>query len=47
MSVKFQEKVTETSTAAAAGAVADKSDILHEVGNALTKGSGPGGYLAV
>lgn len=24
-----------------------KEDLAHEVGNALTKGSGPGGYLAV
>lgn len=47
MSVKLSEKITETTTTAAAGAVADKSDILHEVGNALTKGAGPNGYLAV
>jgi hypothetical protein len=48
MSVKF-EKETITSTT---GAVADamgkgKDGLVHEIGQALTKGGGPNGYLAV
>jgi len=48
MSVKF-EKETVSTTAAAVGAAATqgKEGLMHEVGQALTKGGGPNGYLAV
>ena len=51
MSVKFEKETLKT-TEAVAGAAADaatkgKDDILHNVGEALTKGGGAGGYLAV
>jgi hypothetical protein len=50
MSVKFEKETTKT-TAAIADAVSGKGkggdDILHNVGEALTKGAGPNGYLAV
>lgn len=49
MSVKF-EKETVTTTAAVADAATKgkgKDDLLHDVGQALTKGGGPNGYLAV
>ena len=48
MSVKFEKETTKT-TAAVADAVSGKGkdDILHHVGEALTKGTGPNGYLAV
>lgn len=48
MSVKFEKETTKT-TAAVADAVSGKGsdDILHHVGEALTKGAGPNGYLAV
>ncbi|KAF9700304.1 hypothetical protein EKO04_002003 [Ascochyta lentis] len=47
MSVKF-EKETSKTTAAVADAVGGKGkdDLLHHVGEALTKGAGPNGYLA-
>jgi hypothetical protein len=44
--VKFKEQVTQT-TVTGSGNRGGKEDLLEEVGNALTKGSGPGGYLAV
>ena len=48
MSVKFEKETTKT-TAAVADAVSGKGkdDLLHHVGEALTKGAGPNGYLAV
>ena len=48
MSVKFEKETTKT-TAAVADAVSGKGkdDLLHNVGEALTKGAGPNGYLAV
>jgi hypothetical protein len=48
MSVKFEKETTKT-TAAVADAVSGqgKDDLLHNVGEALTKGAGPNGYLAV
>ena len=48
MSVKFEKETTKT-TAAIADAVSGKGgdDILHNVGEALTKGGGVNGYLAV
>lgn len=49
MSVKFEKETTTTTAAAVADAVGgkDKDDLLHSVGEALTKGAGPNGYLAV
>jgi hypothetical protein len=57
MSVKFKEetittKLTDASTATtAAGALESlkggKHDLAHDVGEAITKGGGPNGYLAV
>jgi hypothetical protein len=50
MSVKFKEETIRTSGAAAsAAAVAGgkQEDFMHEVGEAITKGGGPNGYLAV
>lgn len=50
MSVKFQEEITKTTTQAAglaAGPVGEAQELLHEVGEALTKGGGTQGYLAV
>lgn len=38
--VKFDVKETIRQTTG-------KQDLAHEVGNALTRGGGPGGYLAV
>ncbi|OAL05225.1 hypothetical protein IQ06DRAFT_322638 [Phaeosphaeriaceae sp. SRC1lsM3a] len=48
MSVKFEKETIKTVTDAASGAGAGKGkdDFLHEVGQALTKGGGPNGYLA-
>jgi len=53
MSVKFKEE-TITKTVGDASGVAGasalkggKHDLRHEVGEALTKGGGPNGYLAV
>jgi len=48
MSVKFEKETTKT-TAAVADAVGAKGadDVLHSVGEALTRGAGPNGYLAV
>jgi len=45
-SVQFKEQVTSTQVT---GKVAEKGkeDLVHEIGNALTKATGPGGYLAV
>jgi len=45
MSVKFKEEITRTTTSASKAG--EKGDVLHEVGNALTKASGPEGYLGV
>lgn len=48
MSVKFEKETVKT-TAAALGDAASKGKegLMHEVGQALTKGGGPNGYLAV
>jgi hypothetical protein len=45
-SVQFKEQVTRTQVS---GKTAEKAHegIAHEIGEALTKGGGPGGYLAV
>jgi hypothetical protein len=43
MSVKFEKEITKTTTTAPGG----KQDLIHDVGNALTKGGGANGYLAV
>ena len=40
MSVKFEQKETIRTNVA-------KEDLAHEVGNAITRGGGPNGYLAV
>lgn len=51
MSVKFEKetiKTTEAVAGAAAGSVAGaKGDVAHDLGEALTKAGGVGGYLAV
>lgn len=52
MSVKFEKETVEATTKAALDAVTDaatkdKDSLLHEVGEALTKGGGANGYLAV
>jgi hypothetical protein len=52
MSVKFKESVTETVKTAAQdiplpGGKVEAKDLAHEVGQALTKGGGANGYLAV
>ncbi|KAJ4362401.1 hypothetical protein N0V83_010494 [Neocucurbitaria cava] len=47
MSVKFEKETVKTTTASVADAASKgKDDLLHEVGQALTKGGGPNGYLA-
>lgn len=51
MSVKFEKETVKT-TEAVAGQAAEamgkgKDDVLKNVGEALTKGGGPSGYLAV
>jgi hypothetical protein len=45
-SVQFKEQITRTQVN---GNVLDKGkdDLVHEIGNALTQGVGPNGYLAV
>jgi hypothetical protein len=45
-SVQFKEQVTRTQVN---GNVLEKGkdDLMHEIGDALTKGGGPGGYLTV
>jgi hypothetical protein len=47
MSVKFEKETIKTVSDAAASTGKGKDDLLHEVGQALTKGGGPNGYLAV
>ena len=48
MSVKFEKETIVSSAAGMAGAASKgKDDLLHEVGQALTKGGGPNGYHAV
>jgi hypothetical protein len=52
MSVKFEKETIKTtesvaSAAAAAGVAGAKGDVAHNIGEALTKGGGVGGYLAV
>jgi len=42
MSVKFENETIQTTTAAHGG----KHDLIHDVGNALTRGGGANGYLA-
>jgi len=43
MSVKFEKETVRTSNISSGG----KEGLAHEVGNALTRGGGPNGYLAV
>jgi hypothetical protein len=47
MSVKFEKETTTKATAAVADAMEGKDDLVHSIGQALTKGGGPNGYLAV
>jgi hypothetical protein len=48
MSVKFEKETLKTTTGAVADAASKgKDDFMHEVGQALTKGGGPNGYLQV
>jgi len=47
MSVKFEQETVKTTASTVADAAGKgKDDLLHEVGQALTKGGGPNGYLA-
>lgn len=46
MSVKFEETI-KTATTGTIPAPSGKHDLAHEVGEALTKGGGANGYLAV
>jgi hypothetical protein len=46
-SVQFKEQVTRTAAVAAPVLPKGKEDLVHEIGNALTQGGGPSGYLAV
>lgn len=47
-SVRFAETKTKTTTDFLSGDKGQKHEgIAHEIGEALTKGSGPNGYLAV
>lgn len=51
-SVKFEKETVTKSAEGLAGAAAEaagkgKDDVLHNVGEAITKGGGPNGYLAV
>jgi hypothetical protein len=47
MSVKFEKETTRTTAAVADAATKGKDDLMHEIGQAITKGGGPNGYLAV
>lgn len=48
MSVKFEKETVKSTTSAVADAAGKgKDDLMHEVGQALTKAGGPNGYLAV
>jgi|TARA_R110002003_G_scaffold248_2_gene17612 hypothetical protein len=48
MSVKFEKETVKTTAAAVTDAAGKGKDgLMHEVGEALTKGGGPNGYLAV
>jgi hypothetical protein len=48
MSVKFEKETVKLSEGAAAAlGESTKDDLVHKVGEALTKGSGANGYLAV
>ena len=47
MSVKFEKETTTKTTAAVADALEGKDGVMHNLGQALTKGGGPNGYLAV
>jgi hypothetical protein len=48
MSVKFEKETIQSTTGAMADAMSKgKDDLVHEIGQALTKGGGPSGYLAV
>jgi hypothetical protein len=46
-SVQFKEQVTRTAEVATPVLPKGKEDLVHEIGNALTQGAGPSGYLAV
>lgn len=47
MSVKFDKETFHTTAAAVDAASKGNEDLMHEIGNAITKGGGPNGYLAV
>jgi hypothetical protein len=46
-SVQFKEQVTRTQEVAGKAVEKGHEGIAHEIGEALTKGGGPNGYLAV
>lgn len=47
MSVKFEKETIHTTAAVADAAGKGQGDLMHEIGQAITKGGGPNGYLAV
>jgi len=46
MSVKFDKETIHTTAAVADAAGKGQGDLMHEIGQAITKGGGPNGYLA-
>ncbi|EFQ95233.1 hypothetical protein PTT_06846, partial [Pyrenophora teres f. teres 0-1] len=46
MSVKFEKETMHTTAAVADAAGRGADDLMHEIGQAITKGGGPNGYLA-
>ncbi len=47
MTVKFEKETVKTTTAVTDGFAKGHEGLMHEVGEAITKGGGPNGYLAV
>ena len=47
MSVKFDKETFHSTAAAVDAASKGNDDLMHEIGQAITKGGGPNGYLAV
>lgn len=46
MSVKFEKETMRTTAGVADAATKGKEDLMHEIGQAITQGGGPNGYLA-
>lgn len=47
MSVKFEEKTIKTTSGVRDGMKEGADELAHKLGEKLTAGGGPGGYLAV